>query len=48
MRKTLLEVQAELGRTFLSPNRKTELKEQEETLKRNLKNLDDIFFDIFD
>ena len=48
MRKTLLEVQAELGKTFLSPKRKTELKEQEETLKRNLKNLDDIFFDIFD
>ena len=48
MRKTLLEVQAELNKTFLTPKRRTELKEQEETLKRNLKNLDDIFYDIFD
>lgn len=48
MRKTLLEVQAELGKTFMPPKRRAELKEQEETLKRNLKNLDDLFYDIFD
>lgn len=48
MRKTLLEVQAELNKTFLSPKRKAELKEEEETLKKNLKDLEMQFPDIFD
>lgn len=48
MRKTLLEVQAELNKTFISPKRKAELKEEEETLKKNLKELEMQFPDIFD
>lgn len=48
MRKTLLEVQAELGKTFLTPKRRKELQEEEETLKKNLKDLDAQFPDIFD
>ena len=48
LRKTLLEVQAELGKTFISPKRKKELAEEEETLKKNLRELDAQFPDIFD
>lgn len=48
MRKTLLEVQAELNKTFLTPKRRNELKEEEETLKKNLKDLEMQFPDIFD
>lgn len=48
MRNTLLEVQAELAKTFLTPKRRKELQEQEETLKKNLKDLDAIFPDVFD
>ena len=48
MRKTLLEVQAELAKTFLTPKRRKELQEEEETLKKNLKDLDAQFPDIFD
>ncbi len=48
LRKTLLEVQAELGKSFLMPAKKKELLEQEETLKKNLKELEILFPDIFD
>ncbi len=48
LRKTLLEVQAELSKTFISPKRKAELKEEEETLKKNLKDLEMQFPDIWD
>lgn len=48
LRKTLIEVQAELNKAFLTPKRKKELMEQEEVLKKNLKELDMIFPDIFD
>ncbi len=48
LRKTLLEVQAELNKTFITPKRKAELKEQEEVLKKNLKELEMIFPDIWD
>ncbi len=48
MRKTLLEVQAELQKTLITPKRRKELQEQEATLKKNLKDLDDLFPDIFD
>ena len=48
LRKTLLEVQAELSKTFLTPKRRTELKEEEETLKKNLKDLEAQFPDIWD
>ncbi|MBR5089195.1 MAG: hypothetical protein IK093_07190 [Ruminiclostridium sp.] len=48
LRKTLLEVQAELNKTFLSPKRKNELREEEETLKKNLKDLEAQFPDIWD
>ena len=48
LRKTLLEVQAELTKTFLSPKRRNELKEEEETLKKNLKDLEAQFPDIWD
>jgi len=48
MRKTLLEVQAELAKTFLTPKKRKELQDQEETLKKNLKDLDAQFPDIFD
>lgn len=48
LRKTLLEVQAELGKTFITPGKKKELKEQEEVLKKNLKELEMLFPDIFD
>ncbi len=48
MRNTLLEVQAELNKTFITPKRRAELKEQEETLKKNLKELEEQFKDIFD
>lgn len=48
MRKTLLEVQAELQKALIAPKRRKELQEQEATLKKNLKDLDDQFPDIFD
>ena len=48
LRKTLLEVQAELSKTFITPKRRTELKEEEETLKKNLKDLEAQFPDIWD
>ena len=48
LRNTLLEVQAELNKTFVTPKRRAELKEQEETLKKNIKDLEDQFKDIFD
>ncbi|MCR4779543.1 MAG: hypothetical protein K5876_00460 [Ruminiclostridium sp.] len=48
MRKTLLEVQAELAKALITPKRRKELQEQEATLKKNLKDLDDLFPDIFD
>jgi tetratricopeptide (TPR) repeat protein len=48
LRKTLLEVQAELNKTFITPKRRTELKEEEETLKKNLKDLEAQFPDIWD
>jgi len=48
LRKTLIEVQAELNKAFLTPKRKKELTEQEEVLKKNLKELDMLFPDIFD
>ena len=48
LRKTLLEVQAELNKTFITPKRRNELKEEEETLKKNLKDLEAQFPDIFD
>ena len=48
MRKTLLEVQAELQKALITPKRRKELQEQEATLKKNLKDLDDLFPDIFD
>ncbi len=48
LRKTLIEVQAELNKAFLTPKRKKELLEQEEVLKKNLKELDMLFPDIFD
>ena len=48
LRKTLLEVQAELNKTFLTPKRRQELKEEEETLKKNLKDLEAQFPDIWD
>ena len=48
LRKTLLEVQAELGKTFITPKRRAELKEEEETLKKNLKDLEMQFPDIWD
>ena len=48
LRKTLREIQAELNKTFITPKRKAELKEQEETVKRNIKSLEMIFPDIWD
>ncbi len=48
LRKTLLEVQAELNKSFLMPAKRKELLEQEETLKKNLKELEMVFPDIFD
>ncbi len=48
LRKTLLEVQAELNKTFITPKRRSELKEEEETLKKNLKDLEAQFPDIWD
>lgn len=48
LKKTLRELQAELNKTFITPKRKAELKEQEETVKRNLKALEMTFFDIWD
>ncbi len=48
LRKTLLEVQAELNKTFITPKRRQELKEEEETLKKNLKELEAQFPDIWD
>lgn len=48
LRKTLLEVQAELNKAFLTPKRRNELKEEEETLKKNLKDLEMQFPDIWD
>lgn len=48
LRKTLLEVQAELSKTFLAPGRRKELTEQEEVLKKNLKELEMMFPDIWD
>ena len=48
LRKTLIEVQAELNKAFITPKRKKELLEQEEVLKKNLKELDMLFPDIFD
>lgn len=48
LRKTLIEVQAELNKSFLMPSRKKELLEQEEVLKKNLKELEMVFPDIFD
>ncbi len=48
LRNTLLEVQAELNKTFVTPKRRAELKEQEETLKKNIKDLEEQFKDIFD
>ena len=48
LRKTLLEVRAELNKTFLTPKRKAELKEQEEVLVKNIKELEAQFPDIWD
>lgn len=48
LRKTLLEVREELGKTFITPKRKAELKEQEATLVKNISELDAQFPDIFD
>ncbi len=48
LRSTLLSIQAELNKPFLTPKRKKELLEEEETVKKNLKELDMIFPDIFD
>lgn len=48
LRKTLLEVRAELNKTFITPKRKAELKEQEEVLQKNIKELDMLFPDVWD
>lgn len=48
LRNTLLEVRAELNKTFLTPKRKAELKEQEEVLVKNIKELEAQFPDIWD
>ncbi len=48
LRNTLREVQSELNKTFLTPKRRAELKDQEETLNRNIKDLQEQFKDVFD
>lgn len=48
LRKTLVEIRSELNKTFLTPKRKAELKEQEETVVRNIKDLEAQFPDIWD
>ncbi|MCM1333512.1 MAG: hypothetical protein NC084_03200 [Bacteroides sp.] len=48
LRKTLAEVRAELNKTMILPARRKELKEQEETLVKNIKELEAQFPDIWD
>lgn len=48
LRKTLAEVRAELNKTMILPARRKELKEQEETLVKNIKELEMLFPDIWD
>ena len=50
LRNTLQQIQAELAKSALVVNgkKRKELQEQEETVKKNLKNLDMMFADIFD
>lgn len=48
LKRTLDEVRAELNKTFITPKRKAELKEDEAKVEKNLKELDMIFADIFD
>ncbi len=48
LKRTLDEVRAELNKTFITPKRKTELKEDEAKVEKNLKELDMLFADIFD
>lgn len=48
LKRTLDEVRAELNKTFITPKRKAELKEDEAKVEKNLKELDMLFADIFD
>lgn len=48
LRKTLAEVRAELNKTMILPAKRKELKEQEETLVKNIKELEAQFPDIWD
>ena len=48
LKRTLDEVRSELNKTFLTPKRKAELKEQEAVLEKNIKELDMLFPDIWD
>lgn len=48
LKRTLDEVRAELNKTFITPKRKAELKEDEAKVEKNLRELDMIFADIFD
>ncbi len=48
LKRTLDEVRAELNKTFITPKRKAELKEDEAKIEKNLKTLDMLFADIFD
>ncbi|MBO5266312.1 MAG: hypothetical protein J6B08_03345 [Ruminiclostridium sp.] len=48
LKRTLDEVRAELNKTFITPKRKAELKEDEAKVEKNLRELDMLFADIFD
>jgi hypothetical protein len=48
LKRTLDEVRSELNKTFITPKRKAELKEQEAVLEKNIKELDMLFPDIWD
>ncbi|MBQ8411687.1 MAG: hypothetical protein IJX15_08185, partial [Ruminiclostridium sp.] len=48
LKRTLDEVRSELNKTFITPKRKAELKEDEAKVEKNLRELDMLFADIFD